>query len=148
MKAGRAAALLVVLAGSVVACGESTPGDGSALCASSYEPATLVERGPLASPGLGGNGAASKDTSTTDTAAIRKVVAAACALPPLPKDIACTLELGPSFELRFTDARGSTSVLTVATFGCQVVDGLAAQRYQPKPLWDAVAAARLPRAGR
>jgi hypothetical protein len=139
--------LLVLIA---AACGrnEQVPGSGQALCAPSYEPRELVDRGPLYAPLTFGSPTASgrtpEETRTTDTAAIKKIAAAACSLPTPPEDIACTAEMGPAFELRFLDAQGRTTTLTAAGFGCQFVEGLGPRRYQAKPLWEALAAAGLP----
>jgi hypothetical protein len=77
-------------------------------------------------------------------AAIRKIAATACDLPDPPADLACTADLGPSFELRFLDAQGRTTTLTAAAYSCQFVEGLETRRYGAKPLWAALAAAGLP----
>jgi hypothetical protein len=141
--------LLVVVA----ACGRAEPGsgDGPALCSSGYEPRELVDRPlQLALPSISGRIPAEDqpaETRTTDAAAIKKIAAAACSLPTPPPDIACTLELGPSYELRFLDTQGRTTTVTAAGFGCQFVEGLGPSRYDAKPLWDALAAAGLPEPG-
>lgn len=141
--------VLLVLA-VAVACGRSGPGasSGQALCSPTYEPRELVDRGPIQSalPSISGRSVAPQPagTRTTDAAVIKKVAAAACSLPTPPEDIACTLELGPSYELRFADTQGHTTTLLAAAFGCQFVEGLGPRRYDAKPLWEALAAAGLP----
>ncbi|MEU5266868.1 hypothetical protein [Amycolatopsis sp. NPDC021455] len=134
-------AVLVLVLGAT-ACGHTAPGSGSteALCSPSYAPRELVDRGPLYTP----PGRTSGETRTTDVAAIKKIAAAACALPTPPDDIACTLELGPSFELRFLDTQGRTTTLTAESYGCQFVEGLGSRRFNAKPLWEALTAAGLP----
>lgn len=135
---------VVLVALSAVACGGSArPGSASPLCSASYEPRELVESGPLYPP-LPAPGNSRGETRTTDVAAIKKVVAAACDLPEPPSDVACTAELGPAFALRFVDTRGQTTDLTAAAYGCQFVEGLDTRRYDARPLWDALAAAGLP----
>jgi hypothetical protein len=139
--------LLVV---TVAACGRAEPGAGSgpALCSPTYEPRELVGRGPVqpSLPSISGrpDGHPPGETRTTDAATIKKIAAAACSLPTPPPDLACTLELGPSYELRFVDTQGRTTTLTAASFGCQFVEGLGSRRYDAKPLWEALAAAGLP----
>lgn len=139
--------LLLLLA---TACGRAAPGSGDvpALCSPGYEPRELVDQ-PLqpALPSISGRTPARQqpaEARTTDTAAIKKIAAAACSLPTPGADMACTLELGPGYELRFVDTRGGTTTVTAAGFGCQFVEGLGARRYDAKPLWDALAAAGLP----
>ncbi|HEY3463778.1 MAG TPA: hypothetical protein VGL47_01490 [Amycolatopsis sp.] len=122
------------------ACGGGDQASGTGLCSPSYAPRELVERGPLANP-KGGPG---PETRTSDVAAIKKIAAAACSLPTPPDDIACTLELGPSFELRFVDTRGQATTLTAAAYGCQFVEGLDTRRFDAGPLWQALADAGLP----
>jgi hypothetical protein len=139
--------LLVV---TIAACGRAEPGagSGSAPCSPTYEPRELVGRGPLqvSLPSISGRLDAHPpgETRTTDAATIKKIAAAACSLPTPPQDLACTLELGPSYELRFVDTQGRTTTVTAASFGCQFVEGLGSRRYDAKPLWDALAAAGLP----
>ncbi|WIY00813.1 hypothetical protein QRX60_43295 [Amycolatopsis mongoliensis] len=141
---------ILLLLVAATACGRAEPGSGdaSALCSPGYEPRELVDR-PLqpALPSIPGRiptGDQPAETRTTDAAAIKKIAAAACSLPTPPPDIACTLELGPSYELRFLDTQGRTTTLTAASFGCQFVEGLGSRRYDAKPLWEALAAAGLP----
>ncbi|UOZ04027.1 hypothetical protein [Amycolatopsis sp. WQ 127309] len=140
-----AVAGVLLLLAAATACGRTEPGSGDlpALCSPGYEPRELVDR-PLqvALPSLSGRTPAG--ARTTDAAAIRKIAAAACSLPAPPSDIACTLELGPSYELRFLDTQNRTTTLTAASFGCQFVEGPGLHRYDAKPLWDALAAAGLP----
>ncbi|MDX3189599.1 hypothetical protein PV458_14435 [Streptomyces sp. MN03-5084-2B] len=137
------AVALVVLG--AVACGTnappgSTPAPASALCSASYEPRELVVSGPwYSSPPTAPEG-----SRTTDAATIRKIAAAACALPEPPSDLLCTAEMGPSQELWFIDAQGRTTALAAAGFSCQFVEGLGTRRYRAKPLWEALAAAGLP----
>jgi hypothetical protein len=141
--------LLLVVA--VTACGLAGPesGNGPALCSPTYEPRELVGRGPLQPtfPTVSGHrpdGHEPGETRITDAAAIKKIAAAACSLPTPPEELACTLELGPSYELRFLDTQGRTTTLTAAGFGCQFVEGLGPRRYDAKPLWEALAVAGLP----
>lgn len=144
--------LLLVL--TAVACGQTGPAPGGAaqgLCSPSYQPRELVVRGPLypplPSPASGRTPEPLRppqETSTTDVNAIKKIAAAACSLPAPPADLPCTLELGPSFELRFADTQGRTTTLTAEHYGCQFVRGLDSRRYNAKPLWEALAAAGLP----
>ena len=141
--------LLLVVA--VTACGltESGSGNEPALCSPTYEPRELVGRGPLQPtfPFPSGHRPDEHqpgETRTTDAAVIKKIAAAACSLPTPPRELACTLELGPSYELRFLDAQGRTTTVTAAGFGCQFVEGLGPRRYDAKPLWEALAAAGLP----
>jgi hypothetical protein len=137
--------VLLLLLVATAACGRAAPGSGDepALCSPGYEPRELVDRPlPLTLPGISGRIPA--ETRTTDAAAIKKIAAAACSLPTPPPDIACTLELGPSYELRFLDTQGRTTTLTAAGFSCQFVEGLGPRRYDARPLWDALAAAGLP----
>ncbi|MDQ7803029.1 hypothetical protein Q5425_04765 [Amycolatopsis sp. A133] len=139
--------LFLVLSAAACGRGEQGAGGGEPLCSPSYEPRELVDRGPLfpALPSLPGRTPAPPDEHrTTDPAAIRKIAAAACSLPTPPGDVACTLDLGPGFELRFVDVQGRTTTLTAAGYGCQFVEGLGARRYRAKPLWDALTAAGLP----
>ncbi|WP_410643895.1 hypothetical protein [Amycolatopsis sp. lyj-346] len=141
------AVALVVL--SVVACGSNArPGSASALCSASYEPRELVGSGPRYPDLPASPGRVPSESRTTDAAAIRKIAAAACALPEPPSDLACTADLGPSYELRFLDAQGRSTTLTAASHGCQFVEGLGTRRYDARPLWDALAAAGLPAAQR
>lgn len=79
----------------------------------------------------------------TDPAVIKKVAAAACSLPALPRDVMCTADIGPSFELHFTDSAEQKTDLVVQSFSCRALIGLGPQR-QSKPLWDVMAAAGLP----
>jgi hypothetical protein len=138
-------AVLALAALSAAACGTNArPGSTSALCSASYEPRELVVSGPRYSPVPGASEGAPAGSRTTDVAAIGKIAAAACALPEPPPDLACTAEMGPGFELRFLDARGRTTTLTAAAFGCEFVEGLGTRRYGAKPLWAALAAAGLP----
>ncbi|WP_086845996.1 hypothetical protein [Amycolatopsis kentuckyensis] len=135
--------LLVALSG--VACGANArPGSTSALCSASYEPRELVVSGPLYQPLPTPSRHTPAGSRTTDAAAIRKIAATACDLPEPPADLACTADLGPSFELRFLDTQGRTTTLTAAAYSCQFVDGLETRRYGAKPLWAALAAAGLP----
>lgn len=136
---------LVLAAG---ACGrdeQQADAGQDALCSPAYQPRELVEHGPLyGGPASGPNTDPANETRTTDAAAIRTVAAAVCSLPVPPPDVACTLELGPRYELRFADTRGRTTNLSAESYGCQFVEGLAARRYDAKPLWAALAAAGLP----
>lgn len=140
--------LVVVLGAASCGRNEQVPAGGEALCSPSYEPRELVERGPLYTglpSGLPSQaGRASNETTTTDVVSIKKIAAAACSLPTPPKDVACTLEMGPSYELRFLDAQNRTTTLTAETYGCQFVEGLSSRRYDAKPLWEALTAAGLP----
>ncbi|MFG1644896.1 hypothetical protein ACGFMK_31820 [Amycolatopsis sp. NPDC049252] len=141
---------VLLLLVTVAACGRAEPGSGDepALCSPGYQPRELVDQPlTLAPPSISGRTPDVRqpaETRTTDAAAIKKIAAAACSLPTPPPDIACTLELGPSYELRFLDTQGRTTTLTAASFGCQFVEGLGSHRYNAKPLWDALAAAGLP----
>ena len=141
------AVALVVLG--AVACGTnappgSTPAPASALCSASYEPRELVVSGPLYPPlPAAAEGTRGEDRST-DAAAIKKVAAAACALPEPPSDPICTADMGPSYRLRFVDTQGRTTTLTAGDFGCRFVEGLGTPRVDAKPLWAALAAAGLP----
>ncbi|MEA5360312.1 hypothetical protein VA596_12265 [Amycolatopsis sp., V23-08] len=141
--------LLLVIA---AACGRNEPeaANEPALCSSGYQPRELADRPlQLALPSLPGHPPVEHqpaEARTTDAAAIKKIAAAACSLPTPPSDIACTLELGPSYELRFVDTQGRTTTVTAASFGCQFVEGLGSQRYKAKPLWEALASAGLPAA--
>ncbi|WP_410612570.1 hypothetical protein [Amycolatopsis sp. lyj-109] len=136
-------ALLVAL--SAVACGTNArPGSTSALCSASYEPRELVMSGPLYPPLPTAPEGAPAGSRTTDVTAIRKIAATACDLPEPPPDLACTADMGPSFELRFLDVQGRTTTLTAAAYSCQFVEGLGTRRYDAKPLWAALAAAGLP----
>ncbi|MFJ7217910.1 hypothetical protein [Amycolatopsis sp. NPDC098790] len=123
-----AAAILLVLGATACGRGEQPSGAGDALCSPSYAPKELVDNG----------------NRTTDADAIKKVAAAACSLPAPPRDVACTLELGPTYELRFVDAGGRTTTLTAESYGCQFVEGLGSRRFDARPLWDALIAAGLP----
>ncbi|MEU5266718.1 hypothetical protein [Amycolatopsis sp. NPDC021455] len=141
---------VLVLVLGAASCGrnEQVPAGGEALCSPSYEPRELVERGPLY-PGLPSGlptqpGRASNETTTKDVASIRKIAAAACSLPTPPKDVACTLEMGPRYELRFVDVQGRTTTLSAESYGCQFVEGLSSRRFDAKPLWEALTAAGLP----
>jgi hypothetical protein len=141
---------VLLLLAAAAACGRAEPGSGAApaLCSPGYEPRELVDR-PLqpAIPSISGRNPAGHqpaETRTTDAVAITKIAAAACSLPTPPSDIACTLELGPGYELRFLDTQGRTTTLTAAGFGCQFVEGLGPRRHDAKPLWDALAEAGLP----
>ena len=136
-------AILVVL--SAVACGNNArPGSADALCSASYEPRELVVSGPLYPPlPAAAEGTRGEDRST-DAAAIKKVAAAACALPEPPSDPICTADMGPSYRLRFVDTQGRTTTLTAGDFGCRFVEGLGTPRVDAKPLWAALAAAGLP----
>lgn len=139
--------VLLLLLG-VTACGRDEQSAGDALCSPAYAPGELDVDGPQY-PALpsGLPSAADRtpnETRTTDAAAIKKIAAAACALPSPPRDVACTLELGPSYELRFLDAQGRTTTLTVEGYGCQFVEGLGSRRFDAKPLWEAMSAAGLP----
>ncbi|MGW4065176.1 hypothetical protein ACWEGE_43290 [Amycolatopsis sp. NPDC004747] len=128
-----------------VACGANArPASTSALCSASYEPRELVVSGPLYPPLPTASETAAAGARTTDVAAIKKVAATACELPEPPSDLACTADMGPSFELRFVDARGRATTLTAAAFGCRFVDGLGTPRVGGTPLWTALAAAGLP----
>ncbi|MCR6485012.1 hypothetical protein M8542_19475 [Amycolatopsis sp. OK19-0408] len=133
-------AVLLLLAG----CGsQAQPAGADPLCSASYAPRELVDTAQTAVlPTTPERKPA--EARTTDAAAIRKVVDAACGLPTPPQDIACTLELGPSFQLRFVDTRGRTTTLTAEGYGCQFVEGLGSRRYDAEPLWDALTAAGLP----
>ncbi|WP_372661304.1 hypothetical protein [Amycolatopsis kentuckyensis] len=139
--------VLLLLLGAT-ACGRDEPGAGDALCSPSYAPGELVVDGPqypaLPSGLPSAPGRTPAETRTTDAAAIGKVAAAACGLPTPPSDVACTLELGPSYELRFRDAQGRTTTLTAEGYGCQFVEGLGSRRFDAKPLWEALLAAGLP----
>ncbi len=130
------------------ACGRDEQGAGDALCSPAYAPGELVVHGPqypaLPSGLPSAPGRTPNETRTTDAAAIKKIAAAACALPTPPSDVACTLELGPSYELRFLDARGRTTTLTAEGYGCRFVEGLGSRRFDAKPLWEALIAAGLP----
>jgi hypothetical protein len=81
---------------------------------------------------------------TTDVDGIKKIAAATCSLPALSKNAACVADLGPSYELRFTDTANRTTLLSAAAFGCGTVDGLSAQRRATGSLWEAMASAGLP----
>ncbi|MFI5589432.1 hypothetical protein ACIA5G_30570 [Amycolatopsis sp. NPDC051758] len=139
---------VLLLVATVAACGRAEPGAGPALCSPTYEPRELVSRGPVqpSLPSISGRPEMHPpgETRTTDAATIKKIAAAACSLPTPPQDLACTLELGPSYELRFLDTQGRTTTVTAAGFGCQFVEGLGSRRYDAKPLWEALAAAGLP----
>ncbi|WP_235191164.1 hypothetical protein [Amycolatopsis rifamycinica] len=143
--------VLVVL--SAVACGaDARPASASPLCSGSYEPRELVESGPLYPPLPTATGTTAGTTAadvpagsrTTDVAAIRKIADVACGLPEPPSDVACTADMGPSFELVFVDAQGRTTTLTAHDYGCRFVEGLGTPRFDGTPLWDALAAAGLP----
>ncbi|MGW3966780.1 hypothetical protein ACWED2_43670 [Amycolatopsis sp. NPDC005003] len=137
------AVVLVALA--AVACGANArSGSTSALCSASYEPRELVMSGPRYSPPPTASETAPAGSRTTDVAAIKKIAATACDLPEPEPDIACTADMGPSFELRFVDVQGRTTTLTAAAFGCQFVGGLGTPRVGATPLWAALAAAGLP----
>ncbi|MEU0535090.1 hypothetical protein [Amycolatopsis tolypomycina] len=142
----RLSAVVLLVALGTVACGrnQQVPRTAEALCSPSYEPRELVVRGPLypALPSL--TGRAPAEDRTTDVAAIRNVAAAACGLPEPPSNVACTADLGPGFELRFLDARGRTTTVTAAGYGCQFVEGLGPRRFDARPLWAALTAAGLP----
>jgi hypothetical protein len=139
--------LLVLVA---AACGhdEQASTGSEALCSPSYEPRELVDDGPQYPALPSGLPTAPErtptGTRTTDAGAIRKIAAAACGLPTPPSDVACTLELGPTYELRFLDAQGRTTTLTAESYGCQFVEGLGSRRFDAKPLWEALIAAGLP----
>jgi hypothetical protein len=146
--------VVLVLVLVVAACGHNEPvpgGTGSpsggteALCSPSYAPRELVDRGPLYSLRSAPPGEP-EGTRTTDAAAIKKIAAAACSLPTPPKDVACTLEMGPRYELRFVDAQGRATTLTAESYGCQFVEGPGFHRFEAKPLWEALTAAGLPAA--
>lgn len=126
------------------ACGRDEPGAGDALCSPAYVPAELVVDGPQYPALPSGVPRTPNETRTTDAAAIGKIAAAACGLPTPPSDVACTLELGPSYELRFRDTQGRTTTLTAESYGCQFVEGLGSRRFDAKPLWEALTAAGLP----
>ncbi|GHG37126.1 MULTISPECIES: hypothetical protein [Amycolatopsis] len=128
-----------------VACGSTTrPASTSPLCSASYEPRELVMSGPMYPPLPTASEAVPAGGRTTDVAAIKKIAATACDLPEPPPDIACTADMGPSFELRFADAQGRTTSLTAAAYGCQFVEGLGTSRIGATPLWAALSAAGLP----
>ncbi|MEV6449450.1 hypothetical protein [Amycolatopsis sp. NPDC051716] len=135
----------ILLALTAVACGNNaSPGSADALCSASYEPRELVDSGPLYPPLPATTEGTRGENRTTDAAAIKKVAAAACALPEPPSDPVCTADMGPSFRLRFVDTQGRTTTLTAGDFGCRFVEGLATPRVGAKPLWAALAAAGLP----
>ncbi|HET6705574.1 hypothetical protein [Amycolatopsis sp.] len=139
-----AVVLLVVLG--TVACGrnQQVPRTAEALCSPSYEPQELVVRGPLYVALPSASERTPPEARTADAAAIRNVAAAACGLPEPPSNVACTAEMGPGFELEFRDARGRTTTVTAAGYGCQFVEGLGPRRFDARPLWAALAAAGLP----
>lgn len=135
--------LLAVLG--AVACGNNAQaGATPELCSASWEPRELVDSGPQYALLPSATQPAPAGGRTTDAAAIRAVAAAACALPEPPSELACTADMGPTFELRFVDTRGRTTTVTAAAFGCQFVEGLGTRRYGAKPLWAALADAGLP----
>ncbi len=141
--------LFLVFAAAACGHNEQAAAGDDALCSPAYQPRELVEHGPSyvglsAVPGPAPATDPANETRTTDAAAIRKIAAAVCALPVPPRDVACTLELGPRYELRFVDTQGRTTNLSAESYGCQFVEGLATRRYDAKPLWDALAAAGLP----
>ncbi len=136
---------VLLLALSVVACGSNArPGTTPALCSASYEPRELVVSGPLYPPLPGPADGTRGETRSTDAAAIKKVAAAACALPEPPPNPICPADMGPSYRLRFVDTGNRTTTLTAAAFGCQFVEGLDTERVDARPLWAALAAAGLP----
>lgn len=142
----RLSAVVLLVALSTVACGRNqlVPQTAEALCSPSYEPRELVVRGPLHPALPSFTGRAPAEDRTTDVAAIRDVITAACGLPEPPSNVVCTADLGPGFELRFLDAQGRTATVTAAGYGCQFVDGLGPRRFDARPLWAALAAAGLP----
>jgi hypothetical protein len=121
------------------------------VCASSFQPARLTVRVlnlPLVVPGAQSTTPLPPATgSTADSTAIKEIAAAACALPEPPDGILCTADMGPTYELRFT-TRDANATVRADSFGCGFVTGLGPQRYDPRPLWHALAKAGLPYADR
>lgn len=65
-----------------------------------------------------------------DTAAVRRVARALCALPPVPDTtISCPADFGISYHLAFSRAGVRFRVVTLDATGCQTVSGLGRRRW-------------------
>lgn len=141
------AVALLLLAG----CGgdpATRPGE-SVVCGPSFQPTRLTVRVfnlPLELPAATST-VPPATAGTSDPAVIKDIAAAACALPEPPAGILCPADMGPTYELRFT-TRDANATVRADSFGCGFVTGLGPQRYDPRPLWHALAKAGLPYADR
>jgi hypothetical protein len=106
---------------SVSASKTSAPGTpaGATLCADGHR-ADRVVVSRTASP---------RQVTLTGTTQVRTMVAALCALPPLPAGHACPVTSGGSVRLVFAAGPQSFPPVTVQESGCRSVTGIGATRW-------------------
>lgn len=106
---------------SVSASKTSAPGTsaGGTLCADGHS-ADRVVVSRTASP---------RQVTLTGTTQVRTMVAALCALPPMPAGHACPVTSGGSVRLVFAAGQQSFPPVTVQESGCRSVTGIGATRW-------------------
>jgi hypothetical protein len=106
---------------SVSASKTSAPGTpaGGTLCADGHR-ADRVVVSRTASP---------RQVTLTGTTQVRTMVAALCALPPMPAGHACPVTSGGSVRLVFAAGQQSFPPVTVQESGCRSVTGIGATRW-------------------
>ena len=106
---------------SVSASKTSAPGTpaGGTLCADGHS-ADRVVVSRTASP---------RQVTLTGTTQVRTMVAALCALPPMPAGHACPVTSGGSVRLVFAAGQQSFPPVTVQESGCRSVTGMGATRW-------------------
>jgi hypothetical protein len=130
----------------LAACGSVSAGGAGSAASAGHSPSASVSASTTSAAGAPAGGslcadgrgadrvvvsrtASPRQVTLTGTTQVRALVAALCALPPMPSGHACPVTAGGSVRLVFAAGSRSFPPVTVQESGCRSVTGMGATRW-------------------